>query len=312
MSVRSSWGGFATGAVVGASALAMVVGVPLPGQAPGIQAELANDRTAMLRAADQGSHASGTDVDPSAVDPLETAPIRLRKEVRSLERLRDDLRRKTDELAAQLAATSEADLVCPPPAPTALHALRPVSGSLPPPQELVAEAALPRFRTDRLSAGHLDGFSVPAVADAFHDANREIAMLESAAYQQGWGNDPTLDEQRLTLRHSLQDYLGPEAYLAGLYATGRPNRLVVTRVTAGTDAALQGLQRGDVLLSVDGYRLFDKVDFAAMTGSLTPGSPVQLEILRDGQSLRLLVDDPGASIQVFAQRVDPDNYYAAK
>jgi predicted metalloprotease with PDZ domain len=176
----------------------------------------------------------------------------------------------------------------------------------------LTEAVQPAFRADRLRPEHLDDLPVGALRDAFTDANRELAMLEIAAHQEGWRDDPTLKEERLALRQSLLEYLGPEAYLAGLYATGRPNRLVLTNIAAGTDADSQGLQRGDVLLAVDGSRIFDEEGFAAVTASLPPGSPVTLEILRNGHSLRYVVENPRAGLRVYAQRVDPDNYYAAE
>jgi hypothetical protein len=305
MPMRPFWAIFVAGALAGASATVFLSGIPFsnrsadasPGSATAISAQKSD-------AAARSPEAGGLAV------PSETVLRKLRHEIEALTKLRDELRKKTNDLSAELAATLES-------APQCLQAdLGDASGDFPSPAPHVvaevAEAAVPVFKTGRLHAEHLDGVSMPAVQDAFEDANRELAMLESAAYQQGWGDDPSLHEQRLALRQSLQDYLGPDAFLAGLYATGMPNRLVVTKVAPGTDAASQGLRRGDVLLSVNGHRVFDKNDFGAITGSLVPGGPVQVEILRNGQSLRLLVENPGASLELYAQRVDPDNYYAAE
>jgi len=176
----------------------------------------------------------------------------------------------------------------------------------------ITEAMLPAFDAARLQDADLAGASVGMVRDAFREMHREIAMLEAAAYNEGRGGEASLQEQILAIRHSLQDYLGPDAYLAGLYASGAPNRLVITEVKQGSDAASQGLERGDVVLRVDGYRVFDRDDLSALTAGLGPEAPVRVELLRNGTRVHSMVTDPAQALDVRAQSISPRNYYAAE
>lgn len=312
--MRSAWGIFAAGVLVGAVAVVLLADMRNTGPAPGAAPLITQDGPGQT--IQQASVVNDSVEGEGDAAPPSPALGKLRDEVTALTELRTELRTKTKELSTRLAAMQQDAPPCPQagPDPAGFNRASGEEVQSPTPEKLakLIEAAVPRFTTDRLHADQLGGASIAAVRDAFEDANREIAMLASAAYQQGLGNDPSLQEQRLLLRQSLQDYLGPDAYLAGLYATGQPNRLVVTGVAEGTDAASQGVQRGDVLLGVNGYRVFDDADFRAATGSLVAGSPVQVEVLRHGQSLRFLIDDPAMSLKVFAQRIDPDNYFAAE
>lgn len=74
--------------------------------------------------------------------------------------------------------------------------------------------------------------------------------------------------------------------VVGLYAENRNGQVVIAIVFPESAAEKAGLQAGDVLLSIDGVKLDEDTD-SSETGLLirgAPGTAVQLEILRQGQT----------------------------
>jgi carboxyl-terminal processing protease len=74
--------------------------------------------------------------------------------------------------------------------------------------------------------------------------------------------------------------------VVGLYAENRNGQVVIAIVFPESAAEKAGLQTGDVILSIDGVKLDEDTD-SSETGLLirgAPGTAVQLEILRQGQT----------------------------
>ena len=57
----------------------------------------------------------------------------------------------------------------------------------------------------------------------------------------------------------------------------------------GSPAQGAGLQKGDVLVRFAGREVTDLVTFTRALRSVDPGDPVEVEVLRDGRSLRFTV-----------------------
>jgi S1-C subfamily serine protease len=66
--------------------------------------------------------------------------------------------------------------------------------------------------------------------------------------------------------------------------TGRAGS-VITSLTPGTAAAGAGLQVGDVVVAVDGDPIGDWVELSAVVRNYAAGDAVELEVLRDGETL---------------------------
>ncbi len=76
--------------------------------------------------------------------------------------------------------------------------------------------------------------------------------------------------------------------VVGLYAENQGGQVVILMVFPGRAAQNAGIEVGDVILSIDGIPLDDDAD-SSETGLLirgVPGTPVTLDILRDGQILK--------------------------
>ena len=62
-----------------------------------------------------------------------------------------------------------------------------------------------------------------------------------------------------------------------------PKGIYITKVTPGTDAAIQGITPGDVLLSIDGTPIADLEGLKAALAHHIPGDMVSARIFRDGK-----------------------------
>ncbi|ACY17280.1 DegQ family serine endoprotease [Haliangium ochraceum] len=66
--------------------------------------------------------------------------------------------------------------------------------------------------------------------------------------------------------------------------------VLVSDVSAGSPAAKAGLQRGDVIVSVDGNSVADSSNLRNRIAARKPGTTVQLDVLRDGKNQRVAVE----------------------
>src|SRR6476659_4194827 len=80
-----------------------------------------------------------------------------------------------------------------------------------------------------------------------------------------------------------------DARIAAGLKLGEPRGAVVTRVDAGSTAAVAGLQRGDVILAANGQRIDDSDTLRNFVGLQPVGSKITLDVRRDGKPLTLAV-----------------------
>ncbi len=114
--------------------------------------------------------------------------------------------------------------------------------------------------------------------------------LRDQATREGWERKPrfTRATRALDVRTArLRAEYGEEAYDWILHARGRPNRVVVQHVMAGSEADAIGLQEGDVFLSYDGRRIFGVPALRTATTSGELGETAEVEVERNGRAVRL-------------------------
>ena len=114
------------------------------------------------------------------------------------------------------------------------------------------------------------------------EATRD-GTLNSAEYREALADIPDV-------RQFVQDEYGDDAYDQYLYASGRPNRVIVTDVLQESPAQQLGLEAGDVLVALNDQRIYSSRDIMAIA-SESSGS-VPLTVQRGDQILRYYVE-PG-------------------
>jgi len=118
--------------------------------------------------------------------------------------------------------------------------------------------------TDGISRANAGvGFSVPV------NVARDILpqLRETGRVVRGW------------MGVTIQAVTGP---MAKTYGLDKAQGAVVTSVTEGSPAEKAGLQPEDVILQADDRVIEDNSDLSRYIASKTPGTKVQLEVLRDG------------------------------
>lgn len=157
-------------------------------------------------------------------------------------------------------------------------------------------AGAPGDPRERQLQRFIDAGFTRARAEALMARQEEITLqrrfLQDQAKREGWSKTPRFRDQMKSLVFSpeaLREELGDADYDRYLYATGRPNRVVVRDALIGGPADEAGLRAGDTIIAYDGERVFDARALVARTQEGSAGAQTALEIERDGQRLILYV-----------------------
>ncbi|MEO0422171.1 MAG: PDZ domain-containing protein [Pseudomonadota bacterium] len=117
-------------------------------------------------------------------------------------------------------------------------------------------------------------------------------FLRDQARREGWMGSERYRTELAQINEGveqLRSELGDDDYDRFLYATGRPNRVLVRTTLTGGPAQEAGLQPGDAILSYDGSRVFDTRSLVTMTQGGSFGTPTSIEVERDGERLVLYI-----------------------
>lgn len=137
------------------------------------------------------------------------------------------------------------------------------------------------------------GFSASEVEELkarFEAIELERLYLRDQATREGWIGKPRFRQRvrELDARYAdLRDDYGPDAYDWILFASGRPNRVVVNRVMEGSEAEGAGFRKGDVVLRYEGQRIFDVPSLQKATTGGRFGETTAVDVERDGEEIRL-------------------------
>jgi hypothetical protein len=132
--------------------------------------------------------------------------------------------------------------------------------------------------------------------------------LDDRARREGWFGTPRHAEEMAKLPaggDTLRRELGDAAYDRYLYASGQPNRIAVTSVIQTSPAETAGLRPGDILLQYGGERIYSAQQLTSLRSSGARGAPVTVDIIRDGQPLRITMPRGPMGIQTELSLVDP-------
>lgn len=134
--------------------------------------------------------------------------------------------------------------------------------------------------------------------------------LDDQARREGWINSSRYFEERASLRdggNSVRQNLGDDAYARYLYASGRPNGIAVTNVISTSPAELAGFQPGDIIRSYAGERIFSARRLMQLRSEGESGAPVSVEVIRDGERLRLSIPRGPMGVESGPRMIDPDS-----
>lgn len=138
----------------------------------------------------------------------------------------------------------------------------------------------------------------------------ELAQLDlrDRATREGWLGTPRYAREAGALRlerGAIRDESDEALYDWYLYTSGRPNRIVVEGVMGGSAADAAGLQPGDRVVRYADRAVFapDELRTATLVGRR--GEQVALEVMRNGEPLRVFVPRGPLGIRLGMRSVEP-------
>jgi hypothetical protein len=153
--------------------------------------------------------------------------------------------------------------------------------------------ALPRpdegrwFDAGLLLAGGVPSHEIERLREIFDASEMEIIDLRHRAMREGWLRSGRYTRELRSLRTKLRQEIGDESFDLLLYATGRKNRVLIRDVLRDSPGEGVGFQRGDIVLSYDGERIFKTSELQRATTQGRLGDRVTVEVLRGGEVIYL-------------------------
>lgn len=162
---------------------------------------------------------------------------------------------------------------------------------------------------ERLAAAGFTDDQIVAFRDVQTQARLDRIALDDRARREGWANTPRYFEELnaassnpvQTVRESLSD----AEFDRYLYAIGQPNRIVVGSVIETSAADQAGFQRGDIVMSYDGQRIWNGQELTELRSAGESGAPTSVEVMRDGVPMTLTIPRGPMGITTVPQAVDP-------
>ena len=136
----------------------------------------------------------------------------------------------------------------------------------------------------------------------------QLLELHDRAEREGYLSSSRYSRERNKLRlnaPSLQKELGKDNYDNYLYITEQNNRISVSTVMMNSPAEKLGVQAGDIILNYANEKILSWQELRKLTRNGVYGEYVNLNILRDGKMLNILVPRGPLGVQLEATKLDP-------
>ena len=133
--------------------------------------------------------------------------------------------------------------------------------------------------------------------------------LRDRARQEGWLGGERYDQELAALPANLSNLrrqMDEETYARYLYALGRPNQVRIQRVLTGSQAEAAGLRDGDVLVRVDGQRIYAAGEVRRVSREPGESATVALEVLRNGRRIQTYLPRGPFGISMASDSILPD------
>ena len=165
------------------------------------------------------------------------------------------------------------------------------SGTSPAPIDVEQSAGAEADSTDELLNAGFDPFTVDEIRSIRNEVQLQRLDLRDMATREGWVNSDRFRQalRELSRDSRLRDSLGDDNYDKLLLAEGRSNRVRIDSIIANSAADNAGVSNGDILFRYADERIFTFADLRSATTSGQRDEPVTIEVLRDGQSVQLVV-----------------------
>jgi hypothetical protein len=161
------------------------------------------------------------------------------------------------------------------------------------------------FDSDALRERGVDDRHSQFLRERFEALQMEELYLRDQATREGWLNTPRHHREQRQLLEGARATLGDGDFDWLLYASGRPNRVVIHDVLESSPANAAGIEAGDLILRYDDVVVLTPTDLTTATAQGEPGAAVAVEIQRDGDVQRLYLSRGPLGARIGAVRRAP-------
>jgi membrane-associated protease RseP (regulator of RpoE activity) len=161
------------------------------------------------------------------------------------------------------------------------------------------------FNSGALLANGVPAYEVERLQGIFDASEMELLDLRHQATREGWLRSGRYRNEVNNRRARLREEIGDESFDLLLYATGRNNRVLITDVLGDSPGERAGFRPGDVVVSYDGERVFKPRELQRATTQGRLGDRVVLEVLRDGEIIRLSLARGPVGVKLKPTRLMP-------
>jgi len=160
----------------------------------------------------------------------------------------------------------------------------------------------------RLSEAGLTSEQADNITQVYESVEMDKLYLRDRAQREGWmasqrvrDEMDKLDERTRNLRNEL----GEQAYDALLYATGRPNRVIVEGTLGNSPAAQAGIKKGDAILRYADKPIYSWYDLRSATTEGDANDMVAVQIARGNKRMEIYVKRGPLGIRLDQESVNP-------
>ena len=218
---------------------------------------------------------------------------------------------RSRELAAEVASL-QAEIV-------QLLSLRQEAASLPPaaaPTTGRTQSAggkrwldAPEFDASELLENGVPPSEVERLRELFDEIETERIAIMQQALREGWLDKRRYRDEMVELQRATREAIGDDRYDALLYATGEKNRVKIRVLLENSPNRSVGFEVGDVVLMYDGHLVFRPPELRETARLGEPGEWVTVDVLRNGEVVRLRGERGPIRARLQPTRILPDAFW---
>lgn len=161
---------------------------------------------------------------------------------------------------------------------------------------------------ERLIAAGMSEAEADNITKLYESVEMEKLYLRDRAQREGWmasqrfrDEMDQLDERTRNLRNEL----GEQAYDALLYASGRPNRVIVDGTLGNSPAAQAGIRKGDAILKYAGQPIYSWAELRSATTEGSADEMVPVLVQRGNKRMEFYVKRGPLGIRLDQESINP-------
>lgn len=162
------------------------------------------------------------------------------------------------------------------------------------------------FDREGLVEAGLSESEIREIEERWEEHEMQKLYLTDKATREGTLRTKEYFAQMAKLERAVLADLGTEAYDAYLFATGKPNRVLLKQVLESSPAGYAGLQADDIVIRYGGDRIFQPFELKTATNRGEAGTATSIEVLRDDRVLQFSVPRGPLGVQLNPLLLPPD------